>query len=95
MALEAAWHEFTEDFISETDKLLAHNRALRDNLTAIAAIKEAMQYEDYEEAFNMWVLLPESVRDDLWVAPSKGGIFTTEERRIMQTDKFSNKGNQK
>lgn len=89
MALQASSHEFDDDHINETDRLLAHNRALRDNIEAVAAIKSAMKMQDYEEAFEMWILLPESIRDDLWVAPSKGGVFTTEERKIMQTNRFS------
>ena len=89
MALQASSFEFDDDHINETDRLLAHNRALRDNIEAIAAIKSAMRFDEYEEAFSMWILLPESIRDELWIAPSKGGIFTTEERQIMQTNKFS------
>lgn len=89
MALEASWFEFDDDHINETDRILSHNRALRENIQAVAAIKAAMQADDYQEAFEMWILLPENVRDELWLAPSKGGIFTTEERKIMLTNRFS------
>lgn len=93
MALQANSYEFDDDHITETDRLHSHNRALRDNIQAVAAIKYAMALDEYEEAYEMWMLLPEEIRTDLWISPSKGGIFTTQERKIMLTNRFS-KGEQ-
>jgi len=90
MALKAKPHEFDGDHVSGATTLLAHNVALRENIQAVAAIKSAMDARDYPDAYGIWELLPENVRDALWVAPTLGGVFTTEERKIMQTNVFIN-----
>lgn len=74
-----------------SDYLLKHNLILQDNLVlmAIAQIKEALAADDYGYAAQVEAELE---RDDivaLWVAPSKGGIFTTEERTKLKSDEMN------
>ena len=70
------------------NRLMQHNAALRDNLEAVAAIKQALAENDYYQAVIVLDNMSEEVRTALWVAPSKGGIFTTEERTAMRSDKM-------
>jgi len=90
VAIKASASEFDADHVEDGGRLLSHNISLRNNLQAVAAIKDAIACEDYASASEIWLLLPESVRDDLWVAPTKGGIFTTEERQLIQKNEFLN-----
>ena len=62
--------------------------AIAENKEVIDAIKLHLENEDYKAAANIWFPLPESVKKSIWVAPTKGGPFTTEERSIMKTQEF-------
>ena len=68
--------------------LIAHNVALRDNLPAVLAMKEAIAAKDYAEVAMYLKELGEEVSTPLWVAPTAGGIFTTEERTFFKSDEF-------
>jgi len=84
-------------------RLLEHNKALRDgaNLQAVLAIKEALAENDYEDAAMYLYEMGKEVATALWVAPTKGGIFTTDEIKKMKSNEyhaartayFENKGN--
>ena len=69
--------------------LLAHNDALRANMEVVLCIKQALAENDYEEVAMYLDGMGEEVRNALWVAPSKGGIFTTEERAAIKSDAFN------
>jgi len=66
----------------EYEALVLANRA------SIDCIKEGIGANDYSTAREAWVELGQEVQTALWKAPSKGGCFTTEERKIMQTPEF-------
>lgn len=71
------------------EKLKAHNKAVRDHLDSVAAIKGFLAHDSYSAAYEC---LYEIQQDDeegykaLFLAPTKGGIFTTEERGKMKSD---------
>ena len=65
-----------------------HDDALRDNLASVNAVKLGIADNDLTTAAEAWQELPEEVQRALWLAPSKGGIFTTEERKTIK-EKFS------
>jgi len=67
--------------------LLDLNRLVRDQFDAVAGIKEALANEDYPLAGGYWQDLSKVETDMLWRAPTKGGIFTTEERDAMQENR--------
>jgi len=77
--------------------LKAHNQAVRENLDSIIAIKEGLiqditkdsQLRDINSAAEEWFGLSEDVQHRLWVAPTKGGIFTTREREIIHGGEFA------
>lgn len=62
--------------------------AISENKETIDSIKKYIEIEDYKSAADIWFPLPEEVKKALWVAPTKGGPFTTEERSIMKSSEF-------
>lgn len=71
-----------------SEYLLRHNEAVRDHLPSIVAIKGALDLGDYSTAKEAWNELTEAEQRSLWVAPSKGGIFTTDEREKMKSTEW-------
>ena len=67
----------------QVDKLLRHNEALSCNLTSVICIKDCIVQGALDEASEAWSELSEDDQTALWVAPKFGGIFTTEERKII------------
>jgi len=67
--------------------LLDLYRLVRDKFDSIAGIKEALANEDYNLAGGYWQDMEKTETDMLWRAPTKGGIFTTEERDLMQENR--------
>lgn len=78
--LDAAISSSLEGNETQDSRLMRHNIALRDNIQAVAAIKELLDFENYVEAKEAWGLVPQKIQQDLWVAPTKGGVFTTKQR---------------
>lgn len=70
------------------ERLLKHNDMLRMHLPSILAIKEGIALKEYSGACEAWYEFDEATQRALWVATTKGGIFSTEERRIMKTNEF-------
>ena len=66
----------------------AHDAALRDNLASVNAVKQGIEDGDISTAAEAWQELTEDVQRALWLATTKGGIFTTEERKTIK-EKFS------
>lgn len=56
---------------------------------SVEAIKTGIDSGDYYTAAEAWYELPQDVMRGLWVAPTKGGPFTTKQREIMRTDEFT------
>jgi len=58
---------------------------VRDWWPSIAAIKSSLATGEYSIGAEAVSEIPDKERIALWKAPTKGGIFTTEERGIMKT----------
>jgi hypothetical protein len=71
------------------EHLIAHNNAVRDFLPSIMAIKEYLARDQFEEAYEAFAELDPETTGALWVAPSKGGIFTTSERKLMKSNEWN------
>ena len=54
----------------------------------IKTIKDGLSLNDMHKANEAWQELTDDEKKLLWVAPSKGGCFTTEERKQMQSTEF-------
>lgn len=70
------------------DDMLEHQAKVRELFFSVSTIKEGILNKDYSSAAEAWFELDNDEKQALWVAPSKGGIFTTEERKIMMTREF-------
>lgn len=54
----------------------------------IAEIKQSLESGDMAHAAHCWFELTDEEKRAIWVAPSKGGPFTTAERDIMKSTQF-------
>lgn len=59
-----------------------------DLMPSIQAIKDGLATNDLATANEAWSELTDVEKQLLWKAPSKGGVFTTQERAIMKTPEF-------
>ena len=74
---------------TNVEQLRKHNDYVRDNLESIVAIKNGIAESLLEEAAEAWAELDQDTQRGLWLAPTKGGIFTTLERQIMKSDEWN------
>ena len=74
----------------QVDELLNYMATVRDEFPSITAVKESLALNEYSEAKEAWLELDEETQRNLWRAPTKGGIFTTEERAKMKSNEWSN-----
>ncbi len=72
------------------DKQAEYNALCELHKASIDAIKQSIESKDYSTGCEAWQELSEEEKKGLWRAPSKGGIFTTNERKVMQTTEFRN-----
>jgi hypothetical protein len=70
--------------VQQRDRLLTHNDALRANLDAVAGLKLALATDDAVSAGEILESFTEATMTALWVAPTKGGVFTTKEREQIR-----------
>jgi hypothetical protein len=71
---------------------IKHMEAVREHWESLVAIKAFLYEENLEAALEAWRELGESAMKVLWRAPSKGGVFTTLERKLLDqasTEDFS------
>lgn len=70
------------------EKLLDYNFELRKHWATIAAVKQAIYDDELSTAVEAFIELDRKDQISLWLAPTKGGIFTTKEREIMKGDEW-------
>ena len=93
----ASANEVTDAIIQQTainasEELLNYNAAIREHIASISAIKEALANSDLETAAEEWGQLNEEEQRSIWKAPSKGGMFTTQELATIKTSDFREAG---
>lgn len=71
-------------------RVLKQNQYLQDvnNLNAIVTIKQALAEDDHLAAYEIMVNMSDDMKGALWLASTKGGIFTTKETAQMKSDEF-------
>lgn len=55
---------------------------------SVDAIRNGIDSGDLWRAAEAWFELDQEVMRGLWIAPTKGGPFTTDQRRVMKSDEF-------
>ena len=74
---------------SRINELLIENtQTILKYAESVLAIKAGIALKDYSTASEEWFSLTDEDKTILWKAPSKGGVFTTEEREIMKSKEF-------
>lgn len=75
----------------DMEKLIAHNEAWRNNAGSIYFIKEYINMDEpkWENVAEAWAEISNEDKQALWLAPSKGGVFTTAERAALKSDEFN------
>lgn len=71
------------------ERLLKHNEAVREWFNHITAIKNYLIGDEYGLAYEAYAEIPRDAIEALWVAPTKGGIFTTTERGKMKSNEWN------
>jgi hypothetical protein len=67
----------------------AHDEAYGRNVTSVIAIKDALAEGNYSAAFEAWNEIADDDKGALWLAPTKGGCFTTKERAQMKSNEWN------
>jgi hypothetical protein len=57
-------------------------------IESVYAIKKAIAEGDYSSGAEAWKELSDKEQHALWVAPTKGGVFSTRERQIIRSPEF-------
>lgn len=86
-----------EDNDGQTNSDLPYQRVLRQNellrdvnmLKVVADIKESLAEDDYETVVGYMTAMPEETKTALWLAPTRGGIFSTKEISQMKSNEFA------
>ena len=74
------------------ERMVRHTAAVLDNYSSIMLIKSAIDF-GVPDIFlsggaEAWYELDQQTRLDLWVAPTKGGVFTTYERKVIESEEW-------
>ena len=70
-------------------KFANHMAAVMDNVETVMAVKEHLQNNDLESAVEAWTEIDDfKVVQALFLAPTKGGCFTIDEKKKMGSDEF-------
>jgi len=72
----------------EAQEYQAYLFAIRDNFYSIYAIKEAIREDKIDDVVLYWTELGNEGRMSLSKAPTKGGIFTIDEKNYMNSPEF-------
>lgn len=78
-------------FESEEEKAFkrqqTHDAALGRHYISVQLIKEQLAQDDpdFHAVGEMWSEIPQADQMALWLAPTKGGVFTTAERNAIKT----------
>ena len=65
----------------------AHAEAVKANWESLVFIREQIKLGEIDAAREAYAEISEQDQQALWVAPTKGGFFTTEERAIINGSK--------
>lgn len=72
------------------ERMTAHMTVVMDNIESVQAIKAYIDLDDVYGACQVWGELSGDEKKALWLATSKGGCFSTAERKYIQSDEFAN-----
>jgi len=68
------------------EEFIAYMESVRENFDFVCDVKSAVANEEWNLLRDIVEDTPNHVKEALNLAPSKGGIFTTYENRVMKTN---------
>ena len=71
------------------ERLLEHNASVRELIASIAAVKFCLKDDDYSSAIEAYDELTNDEKMSIQLAPSKGGMFSTEEVKKMRSNEWA------
>lgn len=79
---------YTFEPMTEEEKLAArvkvHDEALGRHSESVAFIKDRIEAQDWKAMTDEWRAIPQDDQTALWLAPTKGGCFSTAERTALR-----------
>lgn len=81
-------HEVVPAQLIVDERKQRHDEAVEQYRKSIDAIKAEIASEegpDHYKIAEIWSGIPSAAQMDLWLAPTKGGIFTTHERDVIKS----------
>jgi hypothetical protein len=85
-----AQQNIAEQVNEQVARLMAHNTAVRENWETVAYMKTAFHNQDALAFAEAWLELEsDEVKEALYLAPTKGGVFTTEERAFLRSNEVN------
>ena len=66
------------------EEFLEYMQAIRENFDYVCDVKHAVANEEWDLLRGIIEATPNDVKEALNLAPSKGGIFTTHENKVMK-----------
>lgn len=71
------------------DDLVRYLDVVRDELQSLAALQQALAFNDFAAAKEAWGEIDQDQQRILWRAPTKGSVLSTEERNKMKSKEWS------
>lgn len=65
-----------------------HMDCVREHFHSIATIKLAIEHGNLSTAVEAWSEIPKKDQESLWLATTKGGVFTTAERAAIKSNEW-------
>ena len=85
-----AQQHIAEQVNERVARLIAHNTAVRENWETVVYMKTAFRNQDALAFAEAWLELEsDEVKEALYLAPTKGGVFTTEERAYLRSNEVN------
>ena len=68
---------------------MKHNKAVTDEWETIVFVKQALHSGNFSGAAEAMAELEEETRMALNLAPTKGGVFTLEDNKLLRSDEYA------
>ena len=72
----------------DVNRLIEIAHAIADHAHTVATIKHGIEMEQLADAAEAWFKLSDDEKKSLWIAPTKGGAFSTKEREVIKSSEF-------
>lgn len=77
-------HEQAPRVMLQDDRKQRCDEAAEQYAETLEVIKDAVNREDWYTMTENWLTIPQVAQTDLWLAPTKGGFFSTHERKCIK-----------